>query len=177
MWIDKMTKLIIWNYITGITCFAFWNLINQCVNRFMNSPDSKFIWISYYKYADFLSDSQLLLILILFAGITRLIYSCGKFQVSYNTNSSTEKLFFIILIPITVLSFIIWPYIALQSDWIQVLNFIENTLSWTFWFLSDFIKHLPFRMFINWITFILLSSHINLKISLSSKATKLPEWL
>jgi hypothetical protein len=32
-------------------------------------------------------------------------------------------------------------------------------------------------MFINWIAFIILSSHINFKISLSAKTTKLPEWI
>jgi hypothetical protein len=32
-------------------------------------------------------------------------------------------------------------------------------------------------MFVNWIAFIILASHINFKISLSAKATKLPEWI
>ncbi len=177
MWIDKMSKVIIWNYLTWITCFAFGNLIHQWVNRLMSSPDAKFIGISYSKFASFLSTWQLTLVLLLFTGLVRLIYACGKIQVSYSTRITTEKLYFIILIPITVLSFIIWPYIALQADWIQVLNFIEKTLTGNFWFLVNFIKHLPFWMFINWIVFIILSSHINFKISLSAKATKLPEWI
>jgi hypothetical protein len=177
IWIDKMTKLIIWNYIAGVTCFAFWNLINQWVNRLMSSPDTKFIWISYSSFANFLSAWQLTLVLLLFAGLIRLIYSCWKIQVSYSTRANTEKLCFIILIPITVLSFIIWPFIALQSDWIQVLNFIEEHLVWTFWFMAWIIKDLPFLMFINWIAFILISSHINFKFSISAKTTKLPEWI
>jgi hypothetical protein len=177
MWIDKMSKVIIWNYITWITCVAFWNLIHQWIIRLMSSPDTKFIWLSYSQYANFLSTSQLTLVLLLYIGLIRLIYSCGKFQVSYSTRTSTEKLYFIILIPITVLSFIIWPYIALQSDWIQVLNFIEKSITWTFWFLISFINHIPFWMFVNWIAFTILSSHINFKISLSAKATKLPEWI
>jgi len=177
MWIDKMSKVIIWNYITWITCFAFGNLIHQCILRLMSSPDTKFIWLSYNQYADFLSTGQLTIVLLLYIGLIRLIYSYSRFQVSYSTRASTEKLYFIILIPITVLSFIIWPYIALQSNWIQVLNFIEKSLTWTFWFLTNFINHIPFWMFINWITFIILSSHINFKISLSAKATKLPEWI
>ena len=177
MWIDKMSKVIIWNYIAWITCFAFWNLISQCVRRLMTSPDSKFIWLSYSQYAKFLSTSQLTLILLLFIGLIRLIYSCGRIQVSYSTRTSTEKLYFIILIPITVISFIIWPYIALQANWIQVLDFIEKSLTWTFWFLTSFVKHIPFRMFVNWITFIIISSHINFKISVTAKATKLPEWI
>ena len=177
MWIDKMSKVIIWNYISWITCFAFWNLIHQWINRLITSPNTKFIWLTYTQYANFLSTSQLTLILLLYIGLIRLIYSFWKFQVSYSTRASTEKLYFIILIPITVLSFIIGPYIALQSNWIQVLNFIEKSLTWTFWFLVSFINHIPFWMFINWIAFIIISSQINFKISLSAKATKLPEWL
>jgi len=177
MWIDKMSKVIIWNYITWITCFAFGNLIHQWVIRLMANPDAKFIWLSYSQYANFLSSSQLTIVLLLYILLIRLIYSYWRFQVSYNTRTSTEKLYFIILIPITVLSFIIWPYITLQADWIQVLNFIEKSLTWNFWFLINFINHIPFWMFINWIAFIILASQINFKISLSAKATKLPEWI
>ena len=177
MWIDKMAKTIIWNYLAWITCFAFWNLIHQWVNWLMNSPDSVFIGISYAKYADFLSAWQLTFVLLLFAWLIWLIYACWRIQVSFSTHASTEKLYFVILIPITVLSFIIGPYIALTANGIQAIWYIESTLSKTFWFLVSFINHLPFWMFINWIVFIIISSQINFKISLSAKATKIPDWL
>lgn len=175
MWIDKMAKVIIWNYLAWITCFAFWNLIYQRTNRLMTSPDSLFIWISYAKLSKFLSAWQLTFVLLLFFWLIRLIYACWRIQVSFSSRSSTEKLYFVILIPLTVLSFIIGPYIALKADWIQVLGAIESTLTKTFWFLIDFINHIPFWMFITWITFIIISSQIKFKISLSAKATKLPD--
>ena len=177
MWIDKMAKVIIWNYLAWITCFAFWNLIHQRVNRLMSSPNSVFIWISYSKYASFLSAWQLTFVLLLFAWLIWLIYACWRIQVSFSTHASTEKLYFVILIPITVLSFIIGPYIALTANGIQAIWFIESSLSKTFWFLVSFINHLPFWMFINWIVFIIISSQINFKISLSAKATKMPEGI
>ena len=177
MWIDKMAKVIIWNYLAWITCLAFWNLIHQRVNRLMSSPDSIFIWISYSKYASFLSAWQLTFVLLLFAWLIWLIYTCWRIQVSFSTHASTEKLYFVILIPITVLSFIIGPYIALTANGIQAIWFIESSLSKTFWFLVNFINHLPFWMFINWIVFIIISSHINFKISLSAKATKMPDGI
>ena len=177
MWIDKMAKVIIWNYLAWITCFAFWNLIHQWVNWLMSSPDSVFIWISYAKYASFLSAWQLTFVLLLFIWLIWLIYACWRIQVSFSTHTSTEKLYFIVLVPITVLSFIIWPYIALTANGILAIWYIESTLSKTFWFLVNFINHLPFWMFINWIVFIIISSHINFKISLSAKATKMPEWM
>ena len=177
MWIDKMAKVIIWNYLAWITCLAFWNLIHQRVNRLMSSPDSIFIWISYSKYASFLSAWQLTFVLLLFAWLIWLIYTCWRIQVSFSTPASTEKLYFVILIPITVLSFIIGPYIALTANGIQAIWFIESSLSKTFWFLVNFINHLPFWMFINWIVFIIISSHINFKISLSAKATKMPDGI
>ena len=177
MWTDKMAKVIIWNYLAWVTCFFFWNLINQWVKWLMTSPDSSFIWISYSKYANFLSAGQLTFILLLFAGLIWLIYSCGKIQVSFSTRASTEKLYFVLLIPITVLSFIIGPYIALKADWIWALGSIESTITHNFWFLVDFVNNIPLLMFLNWIVFIIISSHIDFKISLSAKATKLPEWL
>lgn len=177
MWIDKMSKVIIWNYLAWITCYAFGNLINQWVNWLLSTPDMVFLWISYEKLANFLSASQLTLILLMFAGIIRLIYSCGRIQVSFGNNISTEKLYFVALIPITVLSFIVWPYMALKADWIQTLSFLESTITRNFGFLVNFTKNIPLRMFINWIAFIILSSQINFKISLSAKTTKLPEWL
>ena len=177
MWMDKMSKVIIWNYLSWITCYAFWNLINQWVILLSSSPDSVFLWITYSQYAKFLSAGQLTFVLLLFAWLTRLIYTFSKVQVSYNTNISSEKLYFIILIPITILSFLIWPYIALQADWIQAITEIENSITQTFWFLRPFLNQLPFWMFINWIVFIIISSQINFKISFSTKKTTLPEWI
>ena len=177
MWIDKMAKVIIWNYLVWITCFAFWNLIHQWVNQLMASPDSVFIWISYEKYANFLSAWQLTFVLLLFVLLIWLVYACWRIQVSFSTRTSTEKLYFVILVPITVLSFIIGPYIALTANGIQAIWYIENSISQTFWFLVGLINHLPFWMFINWIAFIIISSQINFKISLSAKATKIPDWL
>lgn len=177
MWTDKMARVVIWNYLVGITCYAFWNLINQWVNRLASSPDSVFIWISYSKYADFLSASQLTLVLLLYAWLIWVIYACGRIQVSFSSKVGTEKLYFLLLIPITVLSFVIWPYIALKADGIQAINLIESSVIQTFWFLISFIENISFWMFINWIAFIIISSRINFKISVSAKATKIPEWL
>lgn len=177
MGIDKMAKVIIWNYLAGITCFAFGNLINLWVNRFNTTPTESFLWISYANYASFLSAGQLTFVLLMFAWLIWLIYSFGQFQVSFSTHTSTEKLYFIILIPITVLSFVVWPYIALKADWIQTLSFIENSMIQTFGFLYSFIKNIPLWMFINWLVFIIISCKINFKISFSAKATKLPEWI
>lgn len=140
-------------------------------------PTSTFLWLSYEKYASFLSAGQLTFVLLLFTGLIWLIYSCGKIQVTFSTRATTEKLYFIILIPITVLSFVVWPYIALKADGIQTLMFLQNQMVRTFWFLTTFLKHIPFWMFVNWIAFIIISSHIDFKISVSAKATKLPEWL
>ena len=177
MWIDKMSKVIIGNYIVWITCFAFWNLIHQWVTRLMGNPNLKFLWITYEKFADFLSAWQLTFVLLLFAVLIWLVYACGRIQVSYGSNLATEKLYFIILIPITVLSFVAWPYIALMAQWIQAIWVIENSIISTFWFLYSFIHHMPFWMFVNGIAFIILSSRIDFKISVSAKATKLPEWM
>ena len=177
MWIDKMAKVIIWNYLAWITCFAFWNLIHQWVNWLMMSPTTKFIWISYESYANFLSAGQLTFVLLLFAWLIWLIYACWRINVSFSTRATTEKLYFIVLIPITVISFVVWPYIALKADGIRTLSFVQNSITQTFWFLAPFIRHIPFWMFINWIVFIIISSHINFKISVTAKATKLPEWV
>lgn len=183
MWIDKMSKVIIGNYLVWITCFAFWNLINQWVNLLKNNPDAKFLGISYDSFWTFLWNAELILILLMFAWLIRLIYKCGRIQVSFGSNATTEKLYFIILIPITVLSFICGPYIALNADWLTtaewlpIIQYLEWGLRNSFWFLWNFMNYLPFWMFANWLAFIIISSHINFKISLTAKTTQIPEWL
>jgi hypothetical protein len=177
MWMDKMAKVIIWNYLAWVTAFFFWNLINQRVKRLLIQPSLTFLGISYEKYANFLSAGQLTFVLLLFCGLIWLIYVFGRIQVSFNTDITTEKLYFIILIPLTILSFIIWPYIALKADWIQIIGLVEKTLTQNFWFLVPLINNIPLLMFLNWVIFIFISSQINFKISLSAKATKIPEWI
>ena len=160
MWIYKKAKVIIWNYLAWITCYAFGNLIQRCVNWLNTTPDRVFIWLSYSQYANFLSAWQLTFILLMFILLIWIIYKFGRIQVSFGSNIATEKLYFIILIPITVISFIIWPYIALKADWIQVISILENTLTKNFWFLQSFIRNISFWMFINWLVFIIISSQI-----------------
>lgn len=110
---EKMMRVILGNYVVAATCFAFGECINTRANQLLLTPQMSFLKISYESYANFLQQGQLTFILVLFVALVAIVYTFGKINVSTMQEASAEKLYYILLIPLTLLSFIFALYLAL----------------------------------------------------------------
>lgn len=174
---EKMIRIIIGNYIIAATCFAFWESINTWSNQLLVTPDATFLKISYQSFANFLQNGQLTFIIILFVALVALVYTSSKINVSTMQWGNAEKLYYIFLIPLTLLSFIFALYIALMGEGIEVLTYIQKTIGGTFWFIQQFIENISFRMLAHGLIILIITSQLKLKINFSKKSTIIPEGI
>ncbi|MDD2537586.1 MAG: hypothetical protein PHU61_03810 [Candidatus Absconditabacteria bacterium] len=174
---DKMIKLIISNFIIGSICFAFGESLQLGMSQLLLNPEGRFLGISYEGYANFLSNGQFTFTIILFALLVWLAYSSSKIQVQIGSDEISEKLIGIVLIPLTVLSFIFGLYIALMGNGLHNMERIQNAVSEDFAFISSFIANLPLRMLGHGLIVMAICNQIKFNVSFKSKSTTLPEGL
>ncbi|MDR0369079.1 MAG: hypothetical protein LBH96_00655 [Candidatus Peribacteria bacterium] len=106
-----------------------------------------------------------------------LVYTSSKINVSTMQGTNAEKLYYILLIPLTLLSFIFALYIALMGEGIEALASIQNTIGGTFGFIQQFIEHISFRMLAHGIIILIITSQLKLKINFSKKSTIIPDGI
>ncbi|MDR0859547.1 MAG: hypothetical protein LBO09_00775 [Candidatus Peribacteria bacterium] len=120
---------------------------------------------------------QLTFVLVLFIILIALVYTSSTIKVSTIQNPSTERLYYIALIPLTLLSFIFALSLAVMGEGIETMETIKQNVSGTFSFVGDFIQAMPLWMLAHGILVLLISSHINIKLNFAKKTTHLPEGL
>lgn len=174
---EKMTRLIIGNYVIWGTCFAFGESIHYRVNQLATTPEANLLGISYQSLAHFLNMGQLTFVLVLFILLVVLVYTSSTIKVSSIQNPSTERLYYIALIPLTLLSFIFALSLAVMGEGIETMETIKQNVSGTFSFVGDFIQAMPLWMLAHGIVVLLISSHITIKLNFTKKTTHLPEGL
>ncbi|MDR3169097.1 MAG: hypothetical protein LBU27_05030 [Candidatus Peribacteria bacterium] len=174
---EKMVSLIIGNYIIGGTCYAFGESIHYWANQLASTPETSFLGLNYQTLANFLNTGQLTFVLLLFVILTILVYTSSTIKVSTMQNPSAEKLYYIALIPLTLLSFIFALSLAVMGQGIETMTMIKQNVSGTFSFVGNFIQAMPLRMLTHGVIVLLISSHIRMKLSFAKKSTTLPEGL
>jgi hypothetical protein len=116
-------------------------------------------------------------VLILFALLVALVYTSSTIEVPNIQNNQVEKLYYILLIPLTLLSFMFALSIALMGEGLQVIASIKESVGGTFALIGEFMTNMPLRMLAHGVIVLLISSHIKLKFDFSKKSTTLPEGL
>ena len=129
---EKMIKVILGNFIVAATCFALGESITTRAHQLSLTPNATFLNISYQTLATFLQNGQLTFTIILFAALVALVYTSSKISVSTLQGANAEKLYYILLIPLTLLSFIFALYIACMGEGIEVLSYIQQSIGSTF---------------------------------------------
>jgi len=162
MWIEKMIKIILGNYILTGICLSATQAINLLVNYLNTDPTAKIIWLSYEIIAKFFDYGQTTLVLVLYAILLIIIYLKSKIMIQLPMDEWVQKSFFIILVPLTVISIILTLQIAIL--WINIID--ANTLSTIS---SDSIAYkffslTPVRILLHWLATILITSELKINI-------------
>lgn len=125
MWIEKMIKIIVWNYILTWICLAAGESITLLVNILNQTPEAKTLWILHAKLANFFTMGQTTFVLILYAALLVVIYLKSKLYIRLPADPNVQKSLYIILVPMTVISFVLTLQIALMG--IKVLDVSQLT--------------------------------------------------
>lgn len=166
LWLWKMIKIILWNYILASICFAASLSIDLLIKNLLTNPETKVFWTTYQWLANFLNNGQSTIIFLLYILLVLIILSKSKISVKIPDDEIIQKSLFILFIPLTVISFILTAQIALM--WINMLNpekiiwlseFINKNI-----YLEIFLKNTPIWIFLHWIITILITSEFKLNI-------------
>lgn len=166
IWLEKMIKIILGNYILSSICLAASQSINLLINYLNTDPWLRFFGIKNNALANFLLNWQTTIIMIMYAGLLWTIYKKSKISVNIPQDEILKKSLYIFFVPLTVISFILTIQIAIT--WISIFN-INNAIEiWNILidniYLQIFIKNTPLWILLHWIATILITSELKIKI-------------
>ena len=160
---EKMLKVIIGNYIIGVAGYAFGEMINMTIQQLSLTPQQKFIGISFETLANILSNGQLTFTIIMCGVLVRLVYSSSKIYIALPSDQSTEKLLYIVLIPLTALSFFFMIHLSLSTNPGYSTTLLQQTSN-NLDIIPLIINKLPTWIFLHAILTLLISSKIKMDI-------------
>lgn len=170
MWIEKMIKIILGNYILAAICLSVSEVLNMIITFLNTDPDAKLIWISMTKLANFLSNSKITIILMIYWWLLIFIYLKSKLSIRLPQDDNIVKWLYFIIVPMTVVSIILTLQIAFMG--IKAFDIVHlQTITETLWpnnYVYKFFSLTPLRFFLHGIVTILISSELN--ITLKSKS-------
>lgn len=164
--IEKMIKIILWNYILGSICLAATESIRLIINYLNLTPDLKFIWLTYKALWTFLTNWHTTIILIFYIILLVLIYKKSSINVKIPMDEWLKKILYILFVPMTVISVILTLQIAIMG--IGVLNFeilqnFANNLTKNI-YIYKFLTLTPVWILLHWIATILITSEMKMNI-------------
>ena len=166
IWLEKMIKIILWNYILSSICLAASQSINLLINYLNSDPWLSFFGIKNDWLANFLSNWQTTVIMIIYAALLWTIYKKSKISVNIPQDEILKKSLYLFFVPLTVISFILTIQIAIM--WIGVFSINDSIGIWDIIinniYLQMFIKNTPLWILLHWIATILITSELKINI-------------
>lgn len=130
--IEKMIKIILWNYILSSIARASSAAISVLINYIKANPDVSFFGMGSTTLANFFTNGKTTIILILYILLIVLVYKKSKIHISLPMDDASRKMTQIIFVPLTVISIILTLQIALMGmevTNIQSLSWLGETIS------------------------------------------------
>jgi len=153
--LEKMIKIILWNYILWGICFAASASIDLAISSLQNE------W-----FANFLSSGKATIVLILYALLLFLIYHKSKITIDIPWDQIMQKSLYLIFVPLTVLSMLLtleiillWTSLLSQQSLSNLVNEFTNNF-----YLQEFIINTPYWIFIHGLATIFITSEFKTKI-------------
>lgn len=161
IWLDKIIRLIIWNYLVSTMCLSVWNGINILIDYLNKNPASMLNQIPsiqeyLIKWKPYLNLALYFIILILLLSRSRIWYNIQ--------NKIMRFIFTILLAPLAVFSLIV--SLCITVIWSKFLDYdymmqFASTYQASPW-LYKFLILTPLWIIIPWIVLILFSLDIKL---------------
>ena len=164
--IDKMIRIILWNYILSSICLAASQSIKLAVESMNKTPDLIFMGFSYDKVAHFLSNGSMIIILILYVILLVIIYRTSKIRIVLPGDEALRKMLQLIFVPLTVISMVLTLQIVLLGiDGINITA-ISNiaTAVANNPYMFNFVRLTPVRILLHGLITIFITSEFRVSV-------------
>lgn len=120
--IDKMAKVIVWNYILGIICMAINNVISLWSNQ-INILQTSNPWANYAELQLFLLNGKTWIILVIYLILLIILLNKTKIHVDVASIPLPRVGLVTIMVVMTVISILLT--IAIAVRWIQIIDYTQ----------------------------------------------------
>jgi hypothetical protein len=111
--IDKMIRVILGNYILTSICLAASQSIALWTKTMRNTPELTTFGFNNIKFANFLDNGSMTIILILYVILLVIIYRTSKIRIVLPSDEAIKKMLQLIFVPLTILSVVLTLQIAI----------------------------------------------------------------
>ncbi len=118
--IDKMIRVILGNYILTSICLAASQSIALWTKTMRNTPELTTFGFNNIKFANFLDNGSMTIILILYVILLVIIYRTSKIRIALPSDEAIKKMLQLIFVPLTILSVVLTLQIAIL--WMDGIN-------------------------------------------------------
>jgi hypothetical protein len=118
--IDKMIRVILGNYILTSICLAASQSIALWTKTMRNTPELTTFGFNNIKFANFLDNGSMTIILILYVILLVIIYRTSKIRIVLPSDEAIKKMLQLIFVPLTILSVVLTLQIAIL--WMDGIN-------------------------------------------------------
>lgn len=152
--LEKMIRIILWNYVLWSLCFAAWASIDLLIKTVVST------W-----FAKFLTDGKSIIILIMYALLLFLIYHKSTISVSIPSDQIMQKSLYLLFVPLTVLSMCLTLEIILLGTNILTYASLVEVAKWFSYniYLQQFIVNTPYWFLIHALATIVITSEFKAK--------------
>lgn len=168
--IEKMIKIILWNYILSSICRAATASIGIAINYLATNPEAKFLGMGSETLTNFLSNGKSSIVLILYIILIVIIYRKSRIRIHLPMDEASKKMMQITFVPLTVLSIILTLQIALMGmdvTNIQSLTRLGETIS-TNPYIIMYFSLTPIRILLHGIITILFTTEMKISVETDS---------
>ena len=164
--IEKMIRIILGNYILSSICLAASQSITLAVEYMKKTPDLRFMGFSYDKVANFLSNGNMTIVLILYIILLVIIFRTSKIKIKLPDDEAIKKMLQLIFVPLTVISMVLTLQIAtlgINGISITTLSSIANTVA-NNPYMFRFVSLTPVWILLHGIVTILITSEFKVRV-------------
>jgi len=173
MWIQKTTKIFIWNYIAGFSAMISYLFLDVATNYIdlhykvlkIQNPDA-LLW--------FLSTNKIWIIIVIYFIFLILFYKSRLFEIQVQW--VLKKFFWYLFLPFltvinllfTMLLLINWPIVLTYDGYVKAINSFHITN----YFLLNFFNLIPFIIIFVPIFVLIIFLEVHIKLPVLKKKTK-----
>lgn len=162
IWVDKMAKVIVWNYILWIICMAVNNVISLWSNQ-INLLQASNPWANYAQLQWFLLNGKTGIILVIYLFLLIILLNKTKIHVDVASIPLPKFGLVTVMVVMTVISILLTIAIAVRG--IQIIDYTQviNIAKYFIWYpiLYNLILYIPLILLLHWLGTLYLVSEFD----------------
>jgi len=164
--IDKMMRIVLGNYILTSICLAASQSLKLATNRMEKNPNLETLGVGNIKFANFLDNGGMTIIMILYVVLLVIVYRTSKIRIKLPSDEALKKMLQIIFVPLTIISMVLTLQIVLLGmDGItitsvgQIAETVANNP-----YMFKFVSLTPVRILLHGLLTIFITSEFKVRV-------------